>query len=854
MRILAITMAMSPSLWADTLYVGEPKTWLLRQDTFEEGPSFSTAAEAVAAARDGDRVLVLKEITKPLTIDKQIELLGYGAKARPIVQAPVTVTASGVVIDNLHFRTLTSTAIEIAGANDVVVKRCFFTDCQNSITASGSSNLRIIENRMLFSGSTRLSGGGDSLLRGNQIDSGGIYAVHFESSSNNRFIGNHIRRAGWVGLILYSNSAGTLLEENIFEGSDIGLSIQTNGNVVRNNLFFNLRHGLALTRSPLGKDASVYDKIAYEDSDTGDTRVVIRENKIESNTFRNCRRESVVLKQAQENRLTGNAILGEAARGIVLLDEANQNLIDDTTFGPDIAESVRIVRSTGNVIEGPQNSGTVSLLQAPGNTVKGFLTAELALAPPKELPQALGSDKRLAFGDFHTHSLLSDGASTPDELLGYARDVADLDFVALSDHGEYVGHGDERWNELNETVQRYTNPGRFIAIPGYETTFMIGWSGHYNVYFAGPEGKPYMAPHGGRTWIPNLATPTPTHLLEQLAEGQEDALVIRHHYFATPEFWNESPADSDVLPMTEVCSTHAIWSGHRDVDAYASSRGSESRGHVSTLMGALQTGRVLGVGGSSDSHYTFPGDSGLTGVMTDGLDTESLFEAIRARRTYATTGARIRLGFTVNGQPMGSVLTGNETPSGLALVEGTADLEEVAIYQNGRVLVRVEPEGRTASVPFTADAPPPDGTWYMVRVIQADGEMAWSTPIWIRPQAPNTASTELLADRERMVLLAYSSVLRNWPQIPSRDLNGLTPREAQESEDPAIKALFEEAWTRYQQTVSDLEERALEIGLDNKRAAKAIIQRFASHFQNLEVLPRVTPMVNLEEVRQELGM
>ena len=123
-----------------------------------------------------------------------------------------------------------------------------------------------------------------------------------------------------------------------------------------------------------------------------------------------------------------------------------------------------------------------------------------------------------------------------------------------------------------------------------------------------------------------------------------------------------------------------------------------------------------------------------------------------------------------------------------------------------------------------------------------------------RPQAPNTASTELLADRERMVLLAYSSVLRNWPQIPSRDLNGLTPREAQESEDPAIKALFEEAWTRYQQTVSDLEERALEIGLDNKRAAKAIIQRFASHFQNLEVLPRVTPMVNLEEVRQELGM
>jgi hypothetical protein len=105
-----------------------------------------------------------------------------------------------------------------------------------------------------------------------------------------------------------------------------------------------------------------------------------------------------------------------------------------------------------------------------------------------------------------------------------------------------------------------------------------------------------------------------------------------------------------------------------------------------------------------------------------------------------------------------------------------------------------------------------------------------------------------------MVLLAYSSVLRTWPQIPTKDLDGLTPREARESRDPAMNSRFEEAWARYQQTVVELEIRALEIGLDNKRIAKAMIQKFASRFQGLNILPRVTPMVDLDEVRQQLGM
>jgi hypothetical protein len=41
---------------------------------------------------------------------------------------------------------------------------------------------------------------------------------------------------------------------------------------------------------------------------------------------------------------------------------------------------------------------------------------------------------RLYWGDVHTHTSLSDGKGTPEQVLTYARDVAHLDFVILSDH------------------------------------------------------------------------------------------------------------------------------------------------------------------------------------------------------------------------------------------------------------------------------------------------------------------------------------------------------------------------------------------------------------------------------------
>ena len=78
----------------------------------------------------------------------------------------------------------------------------------------------------------------------------------------------------------------------------------------------------------------------------------------------------------------------------------------------------------------------------------------------------------IRWADLHGHSNLSDGTGTPDEFLTYARDVAGLDAVALTDHDHwgmlFLDQRDDLWREIRELTRRYHEPGRFVTFLGYE--------------------------------------------------------------------------------------------------------------------------------------------------------------------------------------------------------------------------------------------------------------------------------------------------------------------------------------------------------------------------------------------------
>ncbi len=76
------------------------------------------------------------------------------------------------------------------------------------------------------------------------------------------------------------------------------------------------------------------------------------------------------------------------------------------------------------------------------------------------------------FGHLHSHSGLSDGEGTPEEVLTWARDVVGVDFYGMADHSEMLTAGE--WDLMRTTTDAFTQPGVFVALRGFE------WSHPYN--------------------------------------------------------------------------------------------------------------------------------------------------------------------------------------------------------------------------------------------------------------------------------------------------------------------------------------------------------------------------------------
>jgi Protein of unknown function (DUF3604) len=140
--------------------------------------------------------------------------------------------------------------------------------------------------------------------------------------------------------------------------------------------------------------------------------------------------------------------------------------------------------------------------------------------------------------------------------------------------------------------------------------------------------------------------------------------------------------------------------------------------------------------------------AGLTAIIASEHTQASLADALYNRSCYATTGERIIVGLFLAGHRMGSEvntaekhgLTINRHLSGY--VAGTTDLRAVEIIRNGEVIKSFDCKGYTLDFTYDDMTPidkisidakdkKPPFVYYYLRVIQEDGHMAWSSPIWI---------------------------------------------------------------------------------------------------------------------------
>ena len=122
--------------------------------------------------------------------------------------------------------------------------------------------------------------------------------------------------------------------------------------------------------------------------------------------------------------------------------------------------------------------------------------------------------------------------------------------------------------------------------------------------------------------------------------------------------------------------------------------------------------------------------NGLTAVFAPELTRESVFDALRARRCYATTGVRILMDFEVNGLGMGQQGAFARPARVRLRVAGTAPLKTLTIVRNNEDVHRVNGTGTDQSVEW-ADPDVTPGSWYYARIEQTDGHFAWASPVWL---------------------------------------------------------------------------------------------------------------------------
>ncbi len=432
--------------------------------------------------------------------------------------------------------------------------------------------------------------------------------------------------------------------------------------------------------------------------------------------------------------LPSQGVAGKPLRGIIALVDAEGNPIDHSTF-------IGLYAETGNAefpstVTVPPGKGHVRFEIIPKTTGVIRLRArtkvyelETVSNPARIVSKPL--QENIYWGDLHSHTHFSwDGVGH--DQYDYARYTSGLDFYAMTDHAtddlEKVYS-----SEYIKLPDQYNDPPNFVALHAYEISFGKPW-GHHNIFFRSQPG-PMVLP--AKTSLPKI--------WETLSKGQ--ALTIPHHTGKFPQGVDFSVENPDFRRNFEIYSAHGLSEVYNPLHPLAFEHSlftsdAKSLKTPTHAQDVWRQGLQLSAIGSSDDHRAHPGQPhyGLAAVRAPRLTRDAIFQGLYKRHTYAVTGAKIILDFTLNGQPMGETVSLESNPLLEIEAVGTDAIEWVELL---RILPNEATFGilhtwRPASREFKGRYTDKDyqpGAIYYVRLkqkykIRNRIVMAWSSPIW----------------------------------------------------------------------------------------------------------------------------
>lgn len=238
------------------------------------------------------------------------------------------------------------------------------------------------------------------------------------------------------------------------------------------------------------------------------------------------------------------------------------------------------------------------------------------------------------WADLHGQSEETIGTNSARELIEFGRDRAFLD--VMSHQGNDFQITTPFWNHLNELSAEFNKNGSFIMYPGYEWSGNTGLGGDRNVMFM-QEGRQIHRSHHA--------------LIDDLTDVQTDANSAADLF--------EKLKGEDCVVFAHIGGRYADIKMAHDAKIERAVEVHSDWGTFEWLIhDAFEQDYRVGILANSDGHKgrhgaSHPGASlfgaygGLSCILARGLTRADIFDALRRRHHYATTGCRVVLDTSV---------------------------------------------------------------------------------------------------------------------------------------------------------------------------------------------------------------
>ena len=345
------------------------------------------------------------------------------------------------------------------------------------------------------------------------------------------------------------------------------------------------------------------------------------------------------------------------------------------------------------------------------------------------------------FGQLHSHTNISDGAGSLNDAYEWAKKNG-ADYIGVTDHSNWFdndtsanindGSASTKWVDAHNVADKYNEENVFTAIYGYEMTWSGstgGW-GHINTFNTdGFETRTNSAM--------DLANYYGT------ISGVSESLSQLNHPGKTfgdfADFGYYSEAVDDVVFLVEVGNGEGEIGGSGYFPSYE------------YYTRALDKGWHVAPSNNQDNHKGkwYTSNTARTVILAEENTREGLYNAIRNLRVYASEDANMTVEYTVNDNVMGSIL--EETNEKLKFNVSAADQDKndkiarISIIANGGTeVISKEFNSEEASWQFELS---PEYSYYYVKVVQADGQIAVTAPVWVG-ESVNVGLQEAKVDNE----------------------------------------------------------------------------------------------------------